>query len=514
MKKNILMTAMEQVNDEFIMEASPMHAAPMTRIRRNLAIRWTSTAAGFCLALLLVWQIMIPLFFHPGKPPLVPPPADTSISMETEGTSDTFVSIETSFPPETLPTIEIETPPAETVPVIENETLPPRCDPPPMPTFDNPVMTADEVHQLFSGTLGGDTNLYRTLYVPNAAFLNPGSIPDGDTVNAYKLLLSDSSSNSTTVFNQADVDAFALCADEFLDRFSALTGESVREYEVKLGTNGEWIQVKTPGEKYSGWYTNQYNGTISQQGSTIDYTIHWGDDQLMLNGVPVTADPSMTDEELKEVMMPVKEHLCSLFGIEYSDIKIRRSYDGYSQSCDIDIYFYNHSDHVLNDILSYAYSDNIQIRSSHVHSENPSNDPLANGHISYRKQLSEGTGSPTPIITEQMRLITLEEAEALLLNGCVFGGHSCETCMSSQPEVNFENYDYVGFEYIRDRKDKYEPGGIHYIEFNHLPFYTFYKKTGIAQNGNEIYAKVYVAAFEVSGYDTYLKNQKTNHPIE
>ena len=39
-------------------------------------------------------------------------------------------------------------------------------------------------------------------------------------------------------------------------------------------------------------------------------------------------------------------------------------------------------------------------------------------------------------------------------------------------------------------------------------------KIGITQNGNEIYAKVYVAAFEVSGYDTYLENQKTNHPSE
>ena len=511
MKKNILMNAMEQVSDEFIVEASPMNAAPMTRIRRRLAVKWASMAAGLCAALLLVWYI-IPPTAGPNRPStVIPPTVDTSLDLGTDNSANTSHTIETIFPNETTPVIENP----ETIHVIENpETTPPRNDLPPMPTFENPVMTADEVHQLFSGTLDGGTNLYQKLYVPNADFLQLGSIPDGDTINAYKMILSDSSSNLTTVFNQADVDAFALYADEFLDRFSALTGESVREYQVEMNKNSDRILVKTPGEKYNGWYTKLYEGDIDQTGSTIAHMIHWVDDPLMLNGVPVTVDPSMTDEELKEALMPVKEQLCMLFGIEYSDIKIRRSYDDYSESCDIDIDFYNHSDHVLNDVLSYAYSDSIHIRSSHVHSssEPPSKDPLANGYIYYQKQLSESTESPTPIITEQMRLITLEEAEALLLNGCVFGGHSCETCMSRQPAVNFENYDYVGFEYIRDRQDKYEPGGIYYIEFNHLPFYTFHKKIGIAQNGNEIYAKVYVAAFEVSGYDTYLESQASKHP--
>ena len=508
MKKNILMNAMEQVSDEFIVEASPMNAAPMTRIRRRLAVKWTSMAAGVCAALLLVWYI-IPPTAGPNRPPtVIPPTVDTSLDLGTDNSANTSHTIETIFPNETTPVIENP----ETVHVIENpETTPPRNDLPPMPTFENPVMTADEVHQLFSGTLDGGTNLYQKLYVPNADFLQLGSIPDGDTVNAYKMIPHISSSNSTTVFNQADVDAFALYVDEFLDRFSALTGESVREYEVKLGTNGEQMLVRTPGEKYDGWYTNLSDGDIRQKGSTITHYIHWGETPLMLNGVPLMADPSMTDEELKEAMMPIKEQLCCLFGIEYSDIKIRRHY---SDSCSIDIYFYNRSDHVLNDIFTYAYSNNICISSSHVYSPsgNTSDDLLVNGFISYQKRLSEGTGGSAPIITEPLRLITLEEAEALLLNGCVFGGHSCETCMSRQPAVNFENYDYVGFEYIRDRQDKYEPGGIYYIEFNHLPFYTFHKKIGIAQNGNEIYAKVYVAAFEVSGYDTYLESQASKHP--
>ena len=42
-------------------------------------------------------------------------------------------------------------------------------------------------------------------------------------------------------------------------------------------------------------------------------------------------------------------------------------------------------------------------------------------------------------------------------------------------------------------------------------FYAFYKKNGTSENGNEIYAKTYVAAIEVSGYKSYFKKQKDNH---
>ena len=44
-----------------------------------------------------------------------------------------------------------------------------------------------------------------------------------------------------------------------------------------------------------------------------------------------------------------------------------------------------------------------------------------------------------------------------------------------------------------------------------IPFYAFYKKIGIAQNGNTIYAKTYVAAIEAKGYEEYFKNQEKEH---
>ena len=44
-----------------------------------------------------------------------------------------------------------------------------------------------------------------------------------------------------------------------------------------------------------------------------------------------------------------------------------------------------------------------------------------------------------------------------------------------------------------------------------LDAYAFYKKIGTGKNGNSIYAKTYVAAIEVRGYDAYFESQTKNH---
>jgi len=44
-----------------------------------------------------------------------------------------------------------------------------------------------------------------------------------------------------------------------------------------------------------------------------------------------------------------------------------------------------------------------------------------------------------------------------------------------------------------------------------IPFYTFYKEIGTSQNGNKVYAKTYVSAIPLLGYDEYLESQKAYH---
>ena len=107
-------------------------------------------------------------------------------------------------------------------------------------------------------------------------------------------------------------------------------------------------------------------------------------------------------------------------------------------------------------------------------------------------------------VSKQAATISLQEAEALLYNGYVFGGHSCPLCMSMQEKVDFHNYDFVDIVYLSSYSRDLAPK-----EF--LPFYAFYKKIGTAKNGNEIYALTYVPAIEVSGYEEYFKSQEANH---
>ena len=103
------------------------------------------------------------------------------------------------------------------------------------------------------------------------------------------------------------------------------------------------------------------------------------------------------------------------------------------------------------------------------------------------------------------RRISVSEAEALLYNGYVFGGHSCPLCMLAQDKIDFEGYDFVDIEYVFEYSNKNGTPSIG------IPFYAFYKNIGTSENGNTIYAKTYVPAIEVSGYEEYFESQKGKH---
>jgi hypothetical protein len=74
--------------------------------------------------------------------------------------------------------------------------------------------------------------------------------------------------------------------------------------------------------------------------------------------------------------------------------------------------------------------------------------------------------------------------------------------MAAQPEVDFSEYTYVDIEYVSDKN-----GTIC------VPFYAFYKYIGKSEHGIDTYAKTYVPAVQVSGYDAYFEKQKDNHRI-
>ena len=106
-------------------------------------------------------------------------------------------------------------------------------------------------------------------------------------------------------------------------------------------------------------------------------------------------------------------------------------------------------------------------------------------------------------MSTQLRRISLQEAEKLLYNGYVFESHACPICMSLQKHVDFRNYNYVGFAYLKGHGGK--------LADKIIPFYVFYKEIGKASNGETIYARTYVPAIEVNGYEAYFESQKEFH---
>ena len=184
----------------------------------------------------------------------------------------------------------------------------------------------------------------------------------------------------------------------------------------------------------------------------------------------------------------VKELFFEMFGVSFPDLKIMREY--YADPDQIAVFFYNQTEHPLNDAYSMPVTDFILL----TFKTSPDGTDMLCVDVFYRQYRSSADERYT---LATLRRIPLEDAEALLYNGYVFGGHTCKLCMAVQEKISFRDYDYVGFYY-----------------YNGYPFYAFYKKIETDENGLQIYAKTYVPAFEVSGYEEYFESQTAEHPTQ
>ncbi len=217
--------------------------------------------------------------------------------------------------------------------------------------------------------------------------------------------------------------------------------------------------------------------------------------QLLLDGRKIELDPSQSEEEILTSLEWVKLRLFQIFGVSYDSASVSIGYtDLTDNGCSsVTVTYFNETagpypplDYIN---INVDYQSIYGSTTKENYTVNYLQSRIPQGHISYKEEAS-------------CRRISLEEAEKLLYKGYVFGNHACPMCMAAQEKVSFKGYDYVGFEYIYDPYDD-APRAV--------PFYAFYKKIGVAKNGNLIYAKTYVCAVEVSGLDAYYRSQSTNH---
>ena len=383
------------------------------------------------------------------------------------------------------------------VPMLQKGKLPD------VPTWDTAQYSAQEIADLFASEKleGVATNAYTKIYVPNSKYLYINDATDNEYLNVYQHV------DINNDLSEAELQSFI---DSILPKTAESLGVSVPQYSIKEYnfSIGNGISYSTLSARTD---TDSYYMSFSQNEKRNRFGLSGksgGNRQIVIDGETVQIDQRLSDEEILESVQSIKNKLFSIFNVSFSDAKIIRSFGSYSEygAERIYIYFYDENAHPLNLLRDMPISDYICISfDNHV---NYSGDIASDGilkvsSIDYFK--NRINVSETCTLVASTKKISIGEAEALLYNGYVFGGHSCPLCMMAQGKVDFEGYDFVDIEYVFGYE--YETGN----PTVGIPFYAFYKNIGTSENGNTIYAKTYVPAVQVSGYDEYFESQKDNH---
>lgn len=368
-----------------------------------------------------------------------------------------------------------------------------------IPTWENAQYSAEDIAEMFNDRNYDGTNTYIDISVPDSKYLYIDEIPKDEYLGIYQY---------NYVENEVNKNEFKSFIDGILPKLSSSIGIETPSYKILEEKNYENIyfldtDLDIIGDKYR---------IIFEQGSK-HYWFHIScrsesERKIIFDGETIQIDQSLSDEEIIESIESIKNNLFDILNVSFSDTKIIRKFDEYSEhnANFIYIYFYNEEDHFLNSMSDYKISDYICIafdNTMNYAGDIVSDRILSVASIQYYKRRYD-IQKTYPLIGNAKK-ISLQDAEKLLYKGYVFGGHSCPLCMATQEKISFRGYDYVDIEYVfGDVK-----GNIN--GRTAIPFYAFYKKIGTAKNGNEIYAKTYVAAIELKGYEEYFENQKNKH---
>ncbi len=349
---------------------------------------------------------------------------------------------------------------------------------------------AAEIQNVF--TLGEDA---AKISAYSKMFLAPGrtpllnTLPAGETTSIYKYV---------DVNVPLDTEEFKAFKDGIMPRLVEALGMNPDSYNKTSHSNDSVLS-----EQYE---KDSKIIMFSQAGSTgASNRIHLynrnerynADASFVLNGRELTVDQSKSEEEILESLEWARDILFEVFGRSFDSAKVTLHYQGYGDSgaYAVVIDYYNKADMFRGDYIQ-IYFDNWSSSPDYPASGTVLKKCVID-YYDYRADNSEFFVKDT-----SCRLISLEAAEQNLYNGYVFGGHICKHCMASQDGISFEDYDFVGFEYV---------GDMYCEEPVFAPFYVFYKEIGKADNGEIEYAKAYVSAIELSGLEDLFENQSLQH---
>ncbi len=370
-------------------------------------------------------------------------------------------------------------------------------DPPSPPTYNPPVynqayLSAEDVEKAFE-PVDGATSSYTKVCRPANRPLKLNDLPTDEYAEIYQLqpLIKSLSAQELNAF-----------AESVLPKLTTALGMSADSFEKNEYVHNDSLTVSYRNNASLRLYFEQQSGE-DDYGIDFATTGVWvsnGDRQLVLNGQTVQIDQRQSDEEILASLEWVRDILFDAFGCSLDQSKIIFSYSTSSSAeygeCHVYVYYYEETeDGRMGDYIQ-LYFDNYANSSD----ETVNTDIINKCSVSYCSYRIPPDDYYT--VEATCKLISLDEAEELLANGYVFGGHVCPLCMAEQEKVSFDEYDAVSFEYVTN---------VYGDPARSVPFYAFYKKIGTAENGNIIYAKTYVCAIEVSGLAEYFDGQQNNH---
>ena len=379
------------------------------------------------------------------------------------------------------------------VPILQKANLPD------VPTWDTAQYSAEDIAKLFDSMKldGVATNAYTKIYVPDSKYLYIGNMTDDEYLKLYQHTQTDKELNEVEL--KAFIDAFLPKLAESLD--APIPQYSIKENNYSTGNNKLSASVDI-GSYY-------LSASQNSQRNSLGLSKLEGNRQIVIDGETIQIDQRLSDEEILDSILSIKNKLFGIFGISFSNAKVVRNFGSYTKHGveRVDIYFYDENAHELNSSQPRPVTDYIYIsfdNFSNYSGDIVSDSILTVSSVYYFKNRSDIGDAQYDVVANAKR-ISISEAEALLYNGYVFGGHSCPLCMRAQDKIDFEGYDFVDIEYVFEYSNKNKTPSIG------IPFYAFYKNIGTSENGNTIYAKTYVPAIEVSGYKEYFESQKDNH---
>ena len=359
--------------------------------------------------------------------------------------------------------------------------------PPVIPTIEGAVYSANELAALMQADLYDSvaTNAYTEVEVSSSVYLNLGTLFDGEYLKLYHYE-SDPQGEDKKALKKIEKH----CIPNIVE---AIGGEMSQSDKRSIDTpNGEHYLL------------------VSQRDGATQVVLRNRsvEESIFLYGERIEIDQRQSNEEIIASLGSIREKLCDVFDVSFSDAKVTREFDSWSQhgAARIDVYFYNESDHPLNAVQDVPISDYVMVSFENRNNTSDaivSDDVLARATVYYRQHRKSAEEEYSPYA--YAKKITLQEAEALLYQGYVFGNHVCEICMAAQDKVSFEDYDYVEMEYL------FLDGDTNNLPKVGIPFYVFYKKLRETPYGIQIYAKTHVAAIEISDYDSYFAEQQKNH---